>query len=162
MDRVYLVNKGHVLAGPDGFSDADEAFAMLQRAALDFDNLQHFRDIWFDALNGSGYQPPTDKRVLRTLAERLAIGVLRVARKRRPDPEPVHRAPGGGTAAPPPPVDDPAPVRPGPPPLKLRAPTLPPEIAKVVDPVVDFAQQAACLVDAARDGLPFVEQSAKP
>jgi hypothetical protein len=38
---------------------------------------------------------------------------------------------------------------------------LPPEIAKAVDQVQDLAQQAECLIDAARDGLPFCELCAK-
>ena len=124
MDRVYLVNNSHALAGPHGFVDAEEALRMLQRAALDHDNLQHFREIWYDALNGSGYQPAGDRRVLTYLAERLAIGALKVARKNRPEPLKERRPGGGGTAPPPPsPPEDLIPALPSTPPLKLRAPT---------------------------------------
>ena len=156
MDRVYLVKKGSALAGPNLFADADAAVRVLQGAALDHDNLQHFRDIWAEVSHGAGYNSPGDRAILAQLADRLAAGVLRQALKRRPEPASERRAPRGGTTAPPPPAA-PAPTIPGPPPLKLRAPTLPPEIAKIADPIQDLVQQAECLVDAARDGLPFCE-----
>lgn len=149
------------MAGQDGFVDADAAYVMLTHAAQSYDNLQYFRDLWLDALNGSGVQPQPDKRILRDLAERLATGALRVARKSRPDPGPPRR--GGGGGAPPPPVADvPKPTPPGPPPLKLRAPTLPPQVTKTLASAMDVAKQAECLLNAAKDGLPFVEQSVRP
>lgn len=150
------------MAAPDGFVDAGEALRLLQRAALDYDNLQHFRQVWTEALNGGGYHPPGDGVVLRYLADRLVSGALRLARLNRPDTSMPRRRPTGGATPPPPAApEEQLPPSPGPPPLKLRPPVLPPEIAKLADPIVDLAQQASCLVDAARDGLPFVEQSAK-
>jgi hypothetical protein len=163
MDRVYLVDKDSAVATPDGFVNAEEALRLLQRAALNHDNLQHFRQVWTDALLGGGYHPPGDAVVLRYLAGRLSSGVLRLARKNSLDADPSRRRPKGGTNAPPPSAaPDQPPAPPAPPPLKLRPPALPPEIAKLTDPIVDLAKQAECLVDAARDGLPFVEQCAKP
>jgi hypothetical protein len=160
MDRIFLVRKGTALAGPNLFADADEALRALHRAALDYDNLQHFRDIWAEINHGAGLNSPGDRAILAHLADRLAAGVLRQALKRRPDLAAGGRTPRGGATAPPPPPAA-APAKPGPPPLKLRPPTLPPEIAKAVDQVQDLAQQAECLIDAARDGLPFCELCAK-
>ena len=79
MDRVFLVKKGSALAGPNLFADADEALRVLQRAALDYDNLQHFRDIWAEVSLGAGYASPGDRVILGQLADRLAAGVLRQA-----------------------------------------------------------------------------------
>ncbi len=162
MDRVYLVNKTSEMASPGGYFDADEAYRMLRNAALEYDNLQHFRDVWIDETRGGGVFPPTDRSVLQYLAERLANGVLAVARKARPDRNSVVRRPTGGAApAPLPPPETPQPRVDAPLKLRPRPPTLPPELTKALAPLVDAAQQASCLLDAAKDGLPFCEQCAK-
>ena len=43
MERVYLLAKNPQKAAIGGFLDTDEALRMLCRAAVDYDNLQHFR-----------------------------------------------------------------------------------------------------------------------
>jgi hypothetical protein len=160
MERVYLVTKDDEKASVGGFLDADEALRMLRRAAADYDNLQHFRTVWRDDLNtGAGGIPPSDRKVLTYLAERLASGVLKVAAKNRRDPNVERKHTGGSGAAPPPPVPS-APPPPKEPPLKLRAPSLP-KLPKLPDIVPDVAGQIDALLKAAEDGLAFVEQCAK-
>jgi hypothetical protein len=158
MDRVQLVSKNSALAAPRGFLDADQALAMLTQAAQDRGNLQHFRQVWADAALGGGVYPPTDRTVLQFLAGRLVSGVLRVALKARPDPNPVRRILGGTPVAPPPPPPEmrPPPVA-GPLKLRPRLPTLPAEVA----PLMDAAAQVESLLNAAKAGVPFCEQCAK-
>lgn len=45
MSRVYLVDKANALASAGRFQDTEEALRYLRRAALDHDNLQHFRTV---------------------------------------------------------------------------------------------------------------------
>ncbi len=161
MNRVYLVDKDDARAGPAIFAGQDEALRLLRLAALNYDNLQHFRMVWRTQVQGGGAQPPTDRRVLQFLADRLARGLLRISGPRRAEPAPVRKGGGTGGAAPPPPKPPVAPRPPATPPLKLRPPPIPAEIAKVAAPLIDAAEQANCLVAAAKDGLPFVEQCAK-
>lgn len=161
MERVYLVARTDPKAAVGGFADADEALRMLCRAALDYDNLHHFRTVWRADLNtGAGGLPPTDRKVLSYLADRLATGVLKVAAKNRPDPNFVRKPSHGGGAAPPPPAPS-LPPAPKEPPLKLRAPSLPP-VPKLPDIVPDIDAQIDALLNAAKDGVAFVEQCAKP
>ena len=160
MERVYLVPKDDRKAAAGGFVDADEALRMLRRASVDYDNLQHFRALWrADLNNGSGGMPPSDRKVLQYLAERLAHGVLKLATKSRRDPNVVRKPHKGGTASPPPPAPS-APPPPKDPPMKLRAPSLP-QVPKLPDIVPDIDGQIDALVKAAEDGLAFVEQCAK-
>lgn len=161
MSRVYLVDKDHALASPGRFVTADEALRHLRSAALDHDNLQHFRRVWRDQTKGGGALPATDRSVLSYLAERLATGTLRLAGKRKPPPDPARRPTGGGTTRPAEPPVEMVPAASSTPALKLR-PAAPPAAPKLPDPIADFAQQAQCLVDAAAAGLPFCEQCAKP
>lgn len=160
MERVYLVAKNDQNAAIGGFLDADEALRMLRHAAEDYDNLQHFRTVWRSDLNaGAGGLPPTDRKVLQSLAEKLATGVLRVAGKSRRDPTLPRKASHGGGAAPPPPAPSPPPL-PKEPPLKLRAPQVP-KTPSLPDIPIDVAAQVDSLLKAAQDGLAFVEQCAK-
>lgn len=160
MSRVYLVDKDHAYASPARFLDADEALRHLRRSALDHDNLQHFRRLWREVSKGGGVQPASDRQVLSGLAARLATGALRLYGTRKPDPEP-GKGGGGGAPKPAEPPPEMVPAPPATPPLKLRAPAAP-QAPKLPDPIADFAQQAQCLMDAARDGLPFCEQCAPP
>lgn len=162
MSRLYLVDRDSPFSSPARFLDAEEAYRHLHRAALDHDNLQHFRQVYHQVSLGGGPQPPSDRRVLAGLAERLASGALAIAGPRRPVVEP-RRQTGGGTAPPPPSTPE-TPSPPGAAPaLKLRAPTTPtaPQVPQLPAAVTDYMQQAQCLVDAAQSGAPFVEQCAK-
>lgn len=161
MERVYLVGKHDAKAAVGGFLDMDEALRMLRLAAQDYDNLQHFRTVWRADLNtGAGGLPPTDRKVLQFLAEKLADGVLKVAAKAVRDLSAPRKPSHGGGAAPPPPAPVQPPM-PKEPPLKLRAPQLP-QAPKLPDIVPDVAGQIDGLLKAAEDGLAFVEQCAKP
>ncbi len=159
MSRVYLVDRDNPFASPARFLDAEEAYRHLQRAALEHDNLQHFRQVFHQVNLGGGAQPPSDRRVLAGLAERLASGALAISGARRPVVEPRRQT--GAGAAPPPPAAPEAPSLPGAPPaLKLRPPPVP-QVPQLPEAVTDYLQQAQCLVDAAQSGAAFVEQCAK-
>lgn len=159
MSRVYLVDRDNEFASPVRFLDAEEAYRHLQRAALEHDNLQHFRQVWHRVSLGGGAQPPSDRRMLAGLADRLANGSLCLAGARRPVVEPRRQT--GAGAAPPPPAPPEAPSLPNAPPaLKLRPPPVP-EAPQLPEAVTDYLQQAQCLVDAAAGGAAFVEQCAR-